>query len=198
MEGNGDIVVEIGMSKKKFENKIVLSNRFALVNPGTSSILFLYKDKDIDYLLSFDKQNKINYFIIEDINFVTSDGFKKGDKFEKIINNGGEIMVEDGVCFFAILKSGWYAYLEDINFDIYSKERGSINNLKNSDLKFFYKKRSDDKHFFKKPKEFQDEMKNVRSMYYPITVNGDNFVIMGSENGEEEVENINEKELKEK
>ncbi|MDR2185876.1 MAG: hypothetical protein LBO80_09485 [Treponema sp.] len=56
-------------------------------------------------------------------------------------------MVEEGVCFFVILKSGWFAYIEGINYD--------LNKIHNSKIKFFYKKNKDDNSFFMTYEEYK-------------------------------------------
>ena len=140
--------IQIGEDKSKLKGELSKSSRFALINPGTISDLFYYKRDGINYLLSFNKNNKINYFIVESEDYITPENLQKNDSVKLCLERQGILMVEEGVCFFIILKSGWFAYIEGINFD--------INKIYDSRVKFFYKKESTDNAFFTTYEEYNN------------------------------------------
>ena len=74
------------MPKEKLKYKLEPTKKDILVNSGTLSHLFSYKSNDIDYYMSFDINNKVNYFFIDNLDFITSDGLKKGDSMYKHSN----------------------------------------------------------------------------------------------------------------
>jgi hypothetical protein len=145
--------IQIGVPKNRLNNAIIATNRFALINPGTISDLYSYKNDDRQYLLSFDKNERINYMIVNEDDFITSDFLKKGDALEMCLEKHGVLMVEEGVCFFVLLKSGWFAYIEGINYD--------LNRIHNSKIKFFYKKSLDDNSFFMTYKEYKNKYEKM-------------------------------------
>lgn len=142
------------MAKEDLKDELFPAKREALINPGTMSILYQYNDNGINCMVSFDKNNKIDYFLVDDSNFTTRDGLKIGDSMDKVKSLGGEILFEEGVCLFASLKSGWYAYLEFINFDFDMMEKTNI--------KFFYKKDPNDNFFFMTPDEYIRKYNNSK------------------------------------
>jgi hypothetical protein len=141
--------IQIGDSKSRLCNTIAKTNRFALINPGTLSDLYYYKEGNMKYLLSFDKNDQINYIIVNNDNFMTSDFLKRGDTIEMCLERQGVLMVEEGVCFFVILKSGWFAYIEGINYD--------LNKMDDTKIKFFYKKDKNDNSFFMPYEEYKSK-----------------------------------------
>jgi hypothetical protein len=143
----GDLKNDIGYLEE--------TNRFALINPGTATRLYSHDKDNIRYLLSFDENEKVNYIIIDDKIFSTPEHLKKDDKVSLCIEKGGVLMVEEGVCYFILLSSGWFAYIDDINAD--------VNNIYNLEIKFFYKKRLNDNYFFMKFEEYKIKRENLYS-----------------------------------
>jgi hypothetical protein len=150
-------LIQIGDSKSRLSD-LEETNRFTLVNPGTSSKLYLLREKNINYLLSFDINDKINYLIIDEKTFSTPENLKKCDTVSLCIEKGGILMVEEGVCFFIILPSGWFAYIEEINAD--------VNKIANLKIKFFYKKEISDDCFFVNFEDYIEKRRSINSFNY--------------------------------
>jgi len=125
--------IVIGMHKRDIIHALIQTNRVALINAGTIGNLFQYISDNRHYLLFFDENDTIQYFIVDDIAFSTEENIKVGDTVMHCLQKKGKLMIERGVCFFVQLESGWRAYINDINFD------DDYIALSHSPIQFFYK-----------------------------------------------------------
>jgi hypothetical protein len=132
--------IAVGDLRKELVGTLEDTDRFTLVNPGTIADLYLYTEKNNQYLISFDKNDRINYIIIEDDTHIIPEKIKKGASVKACLEKQGVLMVEQGVCFFVAMKSGWFGYIEGINFD--------VEKIPDSNIRFFYKKNKNDNFFF--------------------------------------------------
>ncbi|MDR1838820.1 MAG: hypothetical protein LBQ93_04440 [Treponema sp.] len=115
---------------------------------GTIADLYLYRIKDKQYLISFDEYDKINYIIIESDQNIP-ENLKRGTSVKSCLEKQGVLMVEQGVCFFVMMKSGWYGYIDNINYD--------IEKVPDSNIRFFYKKDTNDNYFFMEYERYKYE-----------------------------------------
>jgi hypothetical protein len=151
--------ISIGDLKSNLSGTLENTNRFTLVNPGTIADLYLYTINNNQYLISFDENDKVNYIIINSDTYSIPEKLKNGASVKSCLKKQGVLMVEKGVCFFVIMKSGWFGYIEcGINAD--------IEKIPNANIRFFYKKDESDNYFFIGFKEYKEEMKNI------ITIDG--------------------------
>ena len=145
--------VSIGDLKSNLSGTFENTNRFTLVNPGTIADLYLYTINNNQYLISFDKYDKVNYIIINSDTYSIPEKLKNGASVKSCLEKQGVLMVEKGVCFFVIMKSGWFGYIDWINAD--------IEKIQNANIKFFYKKDERDNFFFIGINEYKEELKNI-------------------------------------
>jgi len=132
--------IDIGDSKNKLYGILEPTDRFVLINPGTQRPVYSYIENNIHYLISFDKNNLIDYIILESDKYYIPENIKKGDTVNNCLEKRGILMVEQGVCFFVLMQSGWLGYIDHIN--------NNIDNIKDAKIKFFYKKNMKDNYFF--------------------------------------------------
>jgi len=143
--------ISIGDLKSNMSGTIENTNRYTLVNPGTIADLYAYTINNINYLVSFDKNDKVNYIIINSDTYNIPEKLKNGTSVKSCLEKQGVLMVEQGVCFFVIMKSGWFGYIDNINSD--------IENIADANIKFFYKKNKNDNYFFIEFEKYKQEVK---------------------------------------
>jgi hypothetical protein len=144
--------ISIGDLKSNLSGTFENTNRFTLVNPGTIADLYLYTINNNQYLISFDENNKVNYIIINSDTYSIPEKLKNGTSVKSCLKKQGVLMVEQGVCFFVIMKSGWFGYIDEINSD--------IENIPDANIKFFYKKNERDNYFFIGFEEYKEKRKH--------------------------------------
>jgi hypothetical protein len=153
---------EIGVLRSSLSGDLDFTDRYTLVNQGTRADLYLYRIKDKQYLISFDKDNKINYIIIESDENIP-EKIKRGASVESCINKQGILMVEMGVCYFVMMKSGWYGYIDDINYD--------IEKVPDANIRFFYKKDTNDNYFFIEYERYKEEIATIKGIEFDNSKN---------------------------
>jgi hypothetical protein len=143
--------VAVGNLRGELTGTLEATDRYTLVNPGTIADLYLYTGKNNQYLISFDENDRINYIIIEDNIHSIPEKLKKGVSVKSCLEKQGVLMVEQGVCFFVAMKSGWLGYIDHINSD--------VEKIPDANIKFFYKKNANDNFLFIEFEKYKEKMK---------------------------------------
>ena len=143
--------VAVGNLRKELVGTLEVTDRYTLVNPGNTANLYLYTVRNNQYLISFDEDDRINYIIIENDMHGIPEKLKRNASVKSCLEKQGILMVEQGVCFFVAMKSGWFGYIENINSD--------IEKIPDANIKFFYKKNERDNFFFVEFERYKEEIK---------------------------------------
>ena len=149
--------IAVGNLRKELIGTLEDTDRYTLVNHGTIADLYLYTVKNNQYLISFDENDRINYMIIEDDMHSIPEKLKKGVSVKSCLEKQGILMVEQGVCFFVAMKSGWFGYIDHINSD--------VEKIPDANIMFFYKKDEKDNFFFIEFEKYKEEMKTWQFNY---------------------------------
>jgi len=81
-----------------------------MIAPALISPAYAVFDDSINFIVSVDDDDKLNYISTNDSRFATSENLKIGDTFRKATHfRVGEVKKEPGWCYWVQLSSGWKA-----------------------------------------------------------------------------------------